>query len=160
VDLTKVEKRLWDKLGQATQAKDANQVSYYNRLALELEGVKRQIAKITQAVEAPHSALPVSSDRDVNAVMWEVTEGAIKQNYLSTTKAVKAGLIDKNAEYEISTSTEQRFKSGVTAAMLSERAEIKKFYQRAAVKPGSMLKLERGEANKLFLSKIDPLQGW
>ena len=160
MDLEALEKSLWKKLGQATAAKDANQVSYYNGLALELVGVKRQIQKIVQALDAGHSKAADAPSRDVNSVVWEATEGALKQNYLSITKAANAGLVDKNGTYEISTSTQQQFTSGITAAMLSERAEIKRFYQLAEVKPGSMLKLEKRDADKLFLSKVDPLHGW
>lgn len=161
MDITKIEKRLWEKLGQATQAKDAKRVSYYNGLALELEDVKRRIATITTALDAPDSMSSMAPVAETNAVMWEVTDGALKESYLSVTKAVKAGLIDKRQEYEIGTSTQQTFTSGVTAAMLSERAEIKKFYQLAEIKRGAMVKLERRGANKLFLSRIDhPLHGW
>jgi DNA-directed RNA polymerase subunit RPC12/RpoP len=70
-------------------------------------------------------------------VSWEITEGAIEQNYLSIAKPKKARLIPADgSEFEVETSEGQVFRTDIIVGRLRERAEIRKFYKMANIKPG------------------------
>ena len=87
----------------------------------------------------------------------EITEGAIKQNYLSITKLKKSGLIPTDGrEFEVKTSVGLTFRTVALFPQnrLRARGEINEFYEKAGIKPGDKVVWREVGPYKYHLSKM------
>ncbi len=144
-----LEEVIWRDIRLATEKKDSKRLAALNSLAQRLERLTIELEKIAGEFGG---TLPPSTEVIGDSVVIEVTDGAIRQNYLSMTKPIKENFVPTDGSlFEVRASTGQIFKAKLTGNMLNARAEIRKFYQRAGVVPGQKVVFRRTEPGRYFL---------
>lgn len=134
-EIDDLERSVWELIKRSTETKDLKMLGRLNPIAQDIDRVKKEIEKIKQTINSIEGG--EKGEVDEKMVSWEITEGAIEQNYLSITKPKKARLIPADgSEFEVETSEGQVFRTDIIAGRLRERAEIRKFYKMANIKPG------------------------
>lgn len=134
-EIEDIERSVWELIKHSTDTKDLKMLSRLNPVAQDIDRVKKEIEKIKQTINSIERG--EKSEVDEKMVSWEITEGAIEQNYLSITKPKKARLIPaEGSKFEVETSDGQIFTTDIIAGRLRERGRIREFYRRANIKPG------------------------
>ncbi len=134
-EIEDIERRVWELIKSSYETKDLKMLSRLNPIAQDIDRVKKEIEKIKQTINSIVAG--EKGEVDEKMVSWEITEGAIKQNYLLIAKPKQARLIPADGgEFEVETSEGQVFTTDIIQGRLRKRGEISKFYKKAKIKPG------------------------
>jgi hypothetical protein len=134
-EINDLERSVWELIKHSTETKDLKMLGRLNPIAQDIDRVKKEIEKIKQTINSVERGEKGEVDKQM--VLVEITDGAIRQNYFSITKPLKAGLIPTDrSEFEVETSTGKTFTTDITMGRLRERGEIAEFYKRENIKPG------------------------
>jgi hypothetical protein len=148
------EDKVWGLIKNAQEKKDSKMIDQLSPILQEIDTVKKQTAKIEDMIKNIEDGGSSEFIGAKKMVSWEVTDGAIGQNYLSVTKARKEGLVPElGIEFEVETSVGQKFRTDITAGRLRERGEVADFYKKANVKEGDMVLWKEIGPNRYHLSK-------
>jgi hypothetical protein len=149
-NIDELEREIWQQIAVATQKRDSAKIAILNALAQDVEKLKREMEKIERALVEPQSPPP-----DGKSVVFEITEGALRQNYLPLTKIRKHNLIPTDGkEFEVETSAGFSFRTMITANMLSERGKTGQFFRKAGVKAGDKVIWREIGPYKYHLAKL------
>jgi len=152
-----LEEKIWSLMRIAIEKKESKRIGQLNTIVQDIERIKKETQKLEHAIESIESDKFEESQKSVS---WEITEGAIRQNYLSITKAIKHGLIPLDGrEFEVETSVGQVFKTDalLPANRLRERGKIAEFYQKSKIKPGDKVLWREIASLKYHLSKLEEI---
>ena len=147
-----LEREIWQQIAAATQKRDSAKIGILNALAQDVEKVKREVEKIERALVEPQSPPP-----DGKSVVLEVTDGALRQNYLSLTKIRQHNLIPTNGEeFLVETSVGLSFRTKVSdnGNWLAARGKTGHFYRKAGLKGGDKILWSEIGPYKYHLAKL------
>jgi hypothetical protein len=154
VELTALEEEVWNQMKTAQENRDSVKIGKLSNMAQEIEKIKKDVENIRISLQLIKEDKLEGSERSVS---WEITDGAIKQNYLSITRLIKSKLIPLDgSEFEIETSEGQRFKTValIPANRLRERGKIAEFYKKGKVKAGDKILWQEIDSHKYRLIKL------
>ena len=150
--IDELEREIGLQVKSAQEKKDWAKVANLGNLGKELKKIKEEIERIEKAISAPQ-VLSLNG----KSVEVEITEGAIKQNYLPITKMKKNNLLPADEKpFIVETSVGFSFLTTITANsnMLSARGKTKEFYQKAGVRAGDKIIWRELGPSKYHLSKL------
>lgn len=156
-ELKDIEEKISELIKEANENKDWKKINQLGSIARDIDQVKKEIKKIQDAIdriEKPNSM--IGGQKFVESVSWEVTNGAIKQNYLITTKARKAGLLPPTGQqFEVETSCGQIFQTDELPNYnrLRERGKISEFYEKVGIRAGDKVIWTEIGPNRYYLEK-------
>lgn len=149
-NIDELEREIWQQIAIATQKRDSAKIAFLNALAQDVEKVKKDMERIERALVEPQSPPP-----DGKSVVFEITEGALNQNYLPLTRIRKNNLIPTDGkDFEVETSAGFSFRTAITANMLSERGKTGQFFKKAGVKAGDKVIWREIGPYKYHLAKL------
>jgi len=143
-----LEREIWQQIAAATQKRDSAKIAILNALAQDVEKVKREVEKIERALSPPP---------DGKSVVLEVTEGALRQNYLSLTKIRLHNLLPTNEEeFLVETSVGLSFRTRVSdnGNWLAARGKTGQFYRKAQLRPDDKIIWKEIGPHKYYLGKL------
>ncbi len=152
-----LEEKIWNLMKISIEKKESKRIAQLNTIVQDIERIKKEAQKVEHAIENIESNKFEESEKSTS---WEITQGAIKQNYLSITKAIKNGLIPTDErEFEVETSVGQVFKTDALspANRLRERGKIAEFYQKSKIKSGDKVLWREVAPLRYHLSKLEEM---
>jgi hypothetical protein len=145
-----LEREIGLQIKSAQERKDWVRVTNLGKLGQDLKKAKEEIERIEKVIFTPQVFILEGKSVEV-----EITEGALRQNYLPLTKMKKNNLLPTDGKpFLVETSMGFSFQTGMTGNMLMARGKTRDFYQKAGVRAGDKIIWREIGPSKYSLSKL------
>lgn len=88
----------------------------------------------------------------------EITDGALRNSYLSVTEAINAGILSSGQRIQVKTGAGEFETVVMEANRLQARSEIKNFFAEREIKPGDYVELTEVSTGSWVMEKVDTLK--
>jgi hypothetical protein len=153
-DIEELEKEVWDRIANATKRKESTRIASLNNVARDIEKVKKEIERIEYAINESEYYEPT---QDEKSVVFEITQGALNQNYLPIKEMKRHNLIPTDGrEFLVETSVGLSFRTKISnnGQWLSARGKTGEYFRKASIKAGDRIKWKESSPYRYQLSKL------